>query len=431
MRAVVCERLGDPVSPPPNAPGAALRVSADAAPPPPAGRPPPGHVRVRIAAASLNFADILQVAGKYQDRPPLPFIVGSDFSGVVVEAGDGVPRDLSQPGARVCGVAANKAFAEEAVVPAAGVWRLPDGFKDLQAAAGIPVAFGTADLALRHRAGLKAGQTLLVLGASGGVGAAAVQIGRLLGARVVAVARGADKARFLRDVLGAHAVVDTAALKGGGGGGGGGEKHKEGGETDERALSAAFRAALAEAVASAGADGGDGGDRAEGRKRRPPTADVVFDNVGGAQFNAALRCASWGGQLLAVGFASGAIPRVPANLLLVKNATLHGVFWGAHLSNPAAGPGAAAALRESVGRVLGWAAEGRLAVHASARLPLEKVGEAALLMAGRRVTGKVLLVVSEEVGGGKGGGGGGEAAGTAGGGDALVGGPPPYPRSRL
>jgi len=459
MRAVVCERLGDPVSPPPNENGAALRVSADAAPRPPAGRPPAGHVRVRISAASLNFADLLQVAGKYQDRPPLPFIVGSDFSGVVIEAGDGVPAELSAPGARVCGVAANKAFAEEAIVPAAGLWALPDSLSDLHAAAGIPVAFGTADLALRHRAGLRAGQTLLVLGASGGVGAAAVQIGVLLGARVVAVARGPDKARFLRDVLGAHAVVDTAALAGEAG---------KAGEADERALGAAFRAALAEAMAGASVQaptgsegpgpgpssgGGAGGGKTRRRRRpHPPTADVVLDSVGGAQFGAALRCASWGAQLLSVGFASGAIPHVPANLLLVKNATLHGVFWGAHLSSPAAGPEAAAVLRASVSRVLGWAAEGKLAVHAEARFPLERVGDAAALMAGRGVTGKVLLVVSSEAEAraaaaaeGKGGaavdaagGGGGKRrvaadADAAGGGEGapLLGGPPPYPRSRM
>jgi NADPH:quinone reductase len=415
MRAVVCERLGDPVNPAPNAPGAALRIADDAAPSPPAGRPPPGHVRVKIAAASLNFADLLQIKGLYQDRPPLPFIVGSDFSGVVMAAGDGVPAELATPGARVCGVAANKAFAEEAVVPAAGVWKLPDALSDLHAAAGIPVAFGTADLALRHRANLKRGQTLLVLGASGGVGAAAVQIGVLLGARVVAVARGRDKARFLREELGAHAVVDTSAL--------GTEK----GEADERALGAAFKRALQEATAAGGGDSSSSSS-SDQKKRRPPTADVVFDNVGGAQFNAALRCCSWGSQLLAVGFASGGIPRVPANLLLVKNATLHGVFWGAHLSSPAAGPAAAAVLRDSMRQVLMWVGEGRLKVHAAARFPLERAGEAMAAMAGRKITGKVLLVVADAVGGDAGDA---DTAGAGGQGAALVGGPPPYPRSRL
>jgi sacsin len=405
MRAVVCEQLGDPLAA--GDANAALRFTTDAPSPPSTAPPPPRPVRVRISAASLNFADLLQVAGKYQDRPKLPFIVGSDFSGVVVAAGDGVPSELRAPGTRVCGVGANKAFAEEAVVPAAGVWRLPDGVEDLHAAAGVPVAFGTADLALRHRARLQPGQTLLVLGASGGVGAAAVQIGRLLGARVVAVARGEDKARFLREDLGAHAVVDTSALQAAGGGG------KGGGEADEKALCAAFKAALKQVTSGGGST-----------KPHPPTADVVFDNVGGSQFSAALRCASWGAQLLSVGFASGSIPSVPANLLLVKNATLHGVFWGAHLSNPQAGSQAAALLRGSVGQVLSWVAEGRLSVPVSARLPLERVREAAALMAGRKVMGKVLLVVDE----------GEAAADTAQGeaeGGALVGGPPPYPRSRL
>lgn len=409
MRAVICEHLGDPLDPPPNAPGAALRVRDDwPAPLPQGALPPAGHVRVKIAAASLNFADLLQVAGQYQDRPRLPFVVGSDFSGVVIAAGPGVPPEIAAPGTRVCGVAGNAAFAAEAVVPAAGVWRVPDALTDLQAAAGIPVAFGTAELALRHRAELHAGQTLLVLGASGGVGAAAVQLGVLSGAAVVAVARGEDKCKFCREQLGAHAVVDTAALQ---------VQEEKGGDSNGKALVAAIKAALAQAVA---AKAGAGGQQQSKHPNHPPTADVVFDNVGGDQFAAALRCCSWGAQLLAVGFASGAIPRVPSNVLLVKNATLHGIFWGAHLSNPAAGHEGARVLREGVGRVLGLAAEGKLRVHTSARLPLARVGEALALMAGRRVQGKVLLVVDED-----------EGAAGGNGGKALIGGPPAYPRSRL
>lgn len=411
MRAVVCERLGDPLSDD----AAALRFTPDHPAPPP--DLPRGHVRVRICAASLNFADLLQVAGKYQDRPSLPFVVGSDFSGVVVASGDGVPDDLATPGTRVCGVGRNAAFAEYAVVPAAGVWRVPDGLA-LDVAAGVPVAYGTAWLALERRAHLRAGQTLLVLGASGGVGAAAVQLGVAAGARVVAVARGADKARFLREELGAHAVVDTAALEAGGGG-----------ETDEKALAAAFKGALKEATTTmSDSSSGSSGDKPRTTRPHPPTADVVFDNVGGAQFSAALRCASWGAQLLSIGFASGAIPRVPANALLVKNATLHGVFWGAHLSDPRAGPEAAAALRASVAKPLAMlAAEGRggggaMRVPVSAKLPLERVREAAALMAGRKVTGKILLIVKAEE----------EEKGKVDAVDgALVGGPPPYPRSRL
>jgi sacsin len=429
MRAVVCERLGDPLSD-----DAALRFTPHHPAPPPGAPLPRGHVRVRVCAASLNFADLLQVAGKYQDRPALPFVVGSDFSGVVVAAaGEGVPAELAAPGTRVCGVGRNAAFAEYAIVPAAGVWRVPDGLA-LDVAAGVPVAYGTAQLALEGRARLRPGQTLLVLGASGGVGAAAVQLGRAMGARVVAVARGADKARFLREGVGAHAVVDTSALP---------QPPSGGGETDERALAAAFKAALKEATTGdgGGSSSSSSSSSSSNRPRRPhhpPTADVVFDTVGGAQFSAALRCASWGAQLLSIGFASGAIPRVPANALLVKNATLHGLFWGAHLSDPRAGPEAAAALRASVAGPLAMlAGEAKeagaggaggattLRVPVSAKLPLERVREAAALMAGRKVTGKVLLIVAPEEGLGR-------AAGEdAADGGALVGGPPPYPRSRL
>jgi NADPH:quinone reductase len=425
MRAVVCERLGDPLSPPPGAPGAALCVH-DSWPAPsasnPAG-PPPGHVRVRISAASLNFADLLQVAGLYQDRPKLPFVVGSDFAGVVVAAGaTGVPAEIATPGTRVCGVAANQAFAEEADVPAAGVWRVPDALTDLPSAAALPVAYGTADLALRHRARLQQGQTLLVLGASGGVGAAAVQLGVLAGATVVAVARGEDKARFCREQLGAHAVVDTAAVAAAAAASSSSEaagSGNKGGGGDNRALAAAFKAALARAVAATT------GQQQQKRRPHPPTADVIFDNVGGDQFSAALRAASWGAQLLAVGFASGAIPRVPSNVLLVKNATLHGVFWGAHLSNPAAGPEAARLLRQGVARVLGLVAEGKITVQASARLPLQRVGEAMGLMRGRKAQGKVLLLIGKEERHQQ------QQATDEAGTGALVGGPPPYPRSRL
>ncbi|KAF6260847.1 hypothetical protein COO60DRAFT_838483 [Scenedesmus sp. NREL 46B-D3] len=245
---------------------------------------------------------------------------------------------------QVCAVTQGGAFAEEVVVPAAAAWHIPAGV-DAAEAAGVPIVYGTADLALRHRARLREGQTVLVLGASGGVGTAAVQISKLLGARVVAVTSGADKAAYLRQ-LGADAVVDTAAP-------------------------AAAGQRLHKLIAAAA----------------PKSVDVVFDPVGGQALFESLKCVAWGAQYLVIGFAAGDIPKVPANLLLVKNTTMHGVFWGSYMAKDYA------VLAGGLRQVLDWAGQGRLALQVSHRFQLHQLPQAMAALLGRQVRGKVILTM--------------------------------------
>ncbi|GIL79795.1 hypothetical protein Vretimale_12388 [Volvox reticuliferus] len=334
MKAIICESLGDARTPL----GEGVLKLAEV-PKPGLG---PGTVRIQVASSSLNFPDALQIKGEYQDRPKLPFIPGSEVSGVVAEVADGV-KNL-QVGDKVCAVQQGGAFAEQVVAPAAAVWRVPDGVP-LQDAAAIPIVYGTADLALRHRAQLKAGQTVLILGAAGGVGLAALQLSRLAGARVVVVAAGAAKADFLR-TQGADAVLDSEKLA-----------------AEGTALHKALRAAA------------------------PKGVNVVFDPVGGAALFEALKSVAWGAHYLVIGFASGDIPKVPANLLLVKNTTMHGVFWGSYMSYQPR------VLAESMQQVLAWFGEGRLRVEVYGRYPMERVTEAFAAILDRRVRGKVLLTV--------------------------------------
>eukprot|EP00198_Chlamydomonas_reinhardtii_P006595 XP_001695931.1 predicted protein [Chlamydomonas reinhardtii] len=331
MKAIVCEGLGDARSP--------LGTGCLALKELPEPKLPDGHVRVQVAAASLNFPDALQIKGGYQDKPKLPFIPGSEVSGVVTEVASGV-KSL-RVGDKVCAVRQTGAFAEQAVVPAPAAWRVPEGLA-LEDAAAIPIVYGTADVSLRHRAQLKPGQTVLVLGAAGGVGVAALQLAKLAGARVVAVAGGAAKADFLR---------------------------------------------------------GQGADAYWGhwtfhlfQQPSAPTAftgvDVVFDPVGGSQLFEALKCVAWGAQYLVIGFASGDIPKVPANLLLVKNTTMHGVFWGSYMMHQPR------VLADSMRQVLEWFGQGKLRVEVFARFPLERVTEAFQVILDRRVRGKVLLTMA-------------------------------------
>ncbi|KIY97737.1 hypothetical protein MNEG_10225 [Monoraphidium neglectum] len=325
MRAVACEALGDPCKPL----GSGVLVLRQDEPSP--ALPTEDHIRIRVSAASLNYPDALQIQGSYQDKPKLPFLIGKEASGVVTAVGARVKA--FKPGDAVCGVGDAGAFADEWVVHQASVWRVPDGL-DPQLASALPIAYGTADLALRHRGKLGPGQTLLVLGASGGVGTAAVQIGKLVGARVIAVTSGAAKADYLRG-LGADAVVDAAAAPEGA------PLHK-----------------LIRAVAPKGG------------------VDVVFDPVGGKLLAEALKVVAWGAQYLVIGFVAG-IPKVPANLLLVKNCTVHGVFWGSYMQRQPK------VLRASMDQVLAWAASGQLQIPISHRFGLEGVPEAMAVLLGR------------------------------------------------
>lgn len=323
MRAVVCRQFGEPRT-----------LAVDDMPSPKLGA---GQVRIAIAAAGLNFADTLMVAGKYQEKPPFPFVPGLEAAGTVREVAPDV-NDV-KIGDRVVALLGAGAFADEAVASAADVYRIPDRM-DFVTAAGFPVAYGTSELGLNHRGHLEAGETLLVLGAAGGVGLTAVEIGKAMGARVIGAARGADKLA-IASAHGADATIDYAAED--------------------------LRLRVKELTDDRG-------------------ADVVFDPVGGDMFDAALRATAWEGRILVVGFAGGRIPAPPANLLLVKNIATIGVFWGAYRKR------SPAVLRQSFARLFAWWSDGKLKPHVSHRLPLAAVAEGMELLLTRKSTGKVVLV---------------------------------------
>jgi NADPH2:quinone reductase len=298
----------------------------------------PGPLEVRVATrfCGLNFADSLLVAGRYQVRPELPFTPGFEASGEVVELGEGV-TDLSL-GDRVVALPAFGAFAEEIVLPAARTFPCPDSVPHHLAAA-LPIAYGTAYLALTRRARLERGDWLLVNGAAGGVGLAAVDLGRLLGARVIAAAGSRDKLE-LAAAYGAAALVDYT------------------------------REDLAARVKEITSGRG---------------ADVAIDPVGGDAFAATLRAMAFEGRVVVIGFAAGDIQPVAANHLLVKNVDALGFYWGGyHRHEPAL-------LRHTMGRLTNWCASGEIRPHVCARFPLAEVAAGIELLLGRRSTGKVLL----------------------------------------
>ena len=380
MRALVCREWGDPTKS--RAEGGVLGVEDV----PPPGRVPPRGIRVRIICASLNFADCLLVRNLYQEKPALPFTPGGEFCGAVLELGaelqKGGPFRVGQVVAGA--VVGGGAMAEELVVPdaSASAFVVPAGISPA-AASSFPIAYGTAYMALAQRARVGPGTRVLVLGAGGGVGLAAVQIAKALGAVVVAVARGAAKVEACR-AAGADACLDSDALHASSD-----TKHvvrhetngtpaprhasthkkKKKKETFE-SLPSATRAAF-----------GEGN-----------LADVLFDPVGGAAFHRGLSSIRWGGQALVIGFASGAIPALPLNVALVKNITVHGVYWGAHAAKD---PGAMARCAREVGGLL---ARGSLVpkVDVSATAPLARAHRAFAALEQRRVVGKAVVVVSGE-----------------------------------
>ncbi len=301
----------------------------------PLPEPRPGEVRVKIAACALNFADLLMIEGKYQERPEPPVTLGMELSGTVEALGPGTTGPAI--GTRVAvysnggGLAEHGCFAADRCLP------IPDAMP-FDAAAAFQIAYGTSHVALDHRARLQPGETLLVLGAAGGVGLTAVEIGKKMGARVIACARGADKLK-IAEAAGADHLIDseTADLK-------------------------------AEVKALGG-------------------ADVVYDPVGGAQFDAALRATNPEGRMIVVGFAGGTVQQIPANHLLVKNVTVIGLYWGGYLSfRPKV-------LTGSLATLMGWYTEGALHPHISHRLPLERAGEALELLRSRKSTGKVVVTI--------------------------------------
>jgi len=303
--------------------------------------PGAGQVLVAVRACGINFPDTLIVQGKYQFKPPPPFAPGGEVAGVVEALGAGV--EGIRVGDRVVAMGGFGGIAEKFVTDAPRVLPIPDGV-DFVTASCLTMAYGTTLHALRDRGQLRAGETLLVLGAAGGVGLAAVQLGKRMGARVIAGASTAEKLETCKR-HGADALIDYS------------------------------REDLKERVKAL--TGGNG-------------ADVVYDPVGGALTEAALRATGWNGRLLVVGFAGGDIPRVPTNLVLLKGCSLVGVFWGmAMMRDPVRG-------REQLQEILGWVKDGSLRPQISARYPLARALDALLDVQQRRVQGKAVVVVGDE-----------------------------------
>ncbi|CAI8370273.1 MAG: Phthiocerol/phenolphthiocerol synthesis polyketide synthase type I PpsC [Rhodospirillaceae bacterium] len=319
MRALVCETLG-PVN--------SHRVQE-------IPDPVPGkrQVAVRVHACGVNFADTLIVQGKYQERPELPFVPGSEVAGEVIALGEGV-KGIAL-GQRVMALTSVGGFAEIALAAADTLIPLPDGI-DFTDAAAFTVAYGTSHVALETRAQLKAGETLIINGASGGVGLTALEIGKMMGATVIGLASTEEK-RALVAERGADHVFDVADPE------------------------------LRDKVKALGG------------------ADVGYDVVGGDAFNTMLRCMKFEGRLLTVGFASGEIPQVPANLLLVKNISVVGVYWGSYArNNPSV-------LMKSLVQLTQWLKEGQLRPHVSVVYSLDEATKGLEALANRQSVGKVVI----------------------------------------
>jgi len=297
--------------------------------------PKSGQVLLKNHAVGMNFADTLMVKGSYQEKPDLPFTLGMEICGTVQALGTGVTS--LAVGQRVAVFGGTGGLADYGCFDAQKCVPVPDVMPSTDAAAFL-IAYGTSHVALDYKAKLQPGETLLVLGASGGVGLTAVELGHLMGAQVIAVARGGEKLAIAQRA-GADHLIDS--------------------ETDDiRAI-----------VKSLGG------------------ADVVYDPVGGEQFTAALRAANPGARLLPLGFASGTVPQIPANILLVKNLTVIGFYWGAYARiKPQV-------LTDSFAQLFRWFEQGRLKPHVSHILPLEKAVEALDLISSRRSTGKVVVTL--------------------------------------
>jgi NADPH2:quinone reductase len=327
MRALRCNAFGPPES-----------LVLEDLPSPRAGA---GEVVVSVKAAGVNFVDVLIIQNKYQSKPDLPFSPGTELAGVVKEIGHGVTH--LKPGDAVFGFTVHGAFAEELKAPASRFVHIPKGM-DFVTAAAFLVAYGTSFHALHDRAGLKTGETLLVLGASGGVGLAAVEIGKALGARVIACASSEDKLAVCRE----HGADETINYSSGN-----------------------LRNSIKAICVSTG-------------------IDVAYDPLGGQSTEQVLRSMAWGGRLLVVGFASGTIPSVATNLTLLKGCSIVGVYWGEFTErNPKL-------YAEGLQRLSAWYGAGMLRPHVSMCAPMERAAEALRKMEQRQVTGKVVLQVSTD-----------------------------------
>lgn len=305
----------------------------------PSESPGAGQVKIGVRAAGVNFPDVLIIKGEYQFKPTPPFAPGAEVAGDVVAVGAGV-TDV-KVGDRVIGMCGWNGFAEEVVLGADRCLKIPPSM-DYDVAAGFPMTYGTSHHALVQRGRLKAGETLLVLGATGGVGTAAVEIGKVLGAKVIAAGGSDDKLAVVKEKYGVEHVVNyrSASLK-----------------DQVKAL-----------TSGAG-------------------ADVIYDAVGGDLFEQSLRSINWDGRLLVVGFAGGTIPQAKANLILLKGCSVVGVFWGAFTAREPE------TNRKNFAELFRWYEEGKLRPHISHRFPLARAAEALTAIVNRQVVGKAIITI--------------------------------------
>lgn len=324
MKAVLCSEWGGPE-----------KLSMGDAEPP---SPNAGEVIIDVKAAGVNFADTVIIQGTYQLKPEFPFTPGLEVAGTVAQLGKGV--DNVSVGDRVVGIPNIGAFAEQVTVKAPAVVRIPDSM-DFETAASFAVAYSTSHMALGYRAGLKAGETLMVFGAAGGVGLTAVEISKIMGADVIACASSQEK-------------LDLCARRG--------ADHLINYSDED------IRDRVKEIT------GGKG-------------ADVIYDPVGGKAFDAAMRSINWEGRIVVIGFASGDFNQARTNIIMVKNIAVMGFYWGSYsMHNPSA-------IGDSMTELIGMWEEGKLKPHISHTMPLEQAGEALALMMGRQSTGKMVLTV--------------------------------------
>lgn len=325
MKAMICKELGGPE-----------KLVLGELPEP---KMLPGHIRVKVAACGINFPDTLIIEGKYQFKPDLPFAPGAEVSGVVAEVGKGISH--VSVGDRVIAMAQYGGLSEEVVVPAPAVIKIPDDMP-FDVAAGFILTYGTSYYGLKQRAQLKKGESLLVLGAAGGVGLAAVELGKAMGAKVIAAASSADKLNVTKE-HGADECINYT-------------------ESD---LKDTVKALLKKGV------------------------DVVYDPVGGDLFDAANRCMGWNGRYLVIGFASGRIPELPANLPLLKGYSLMGVFWGNFVMREMQ------ASMQNNQELLDMYQSGQLKPLISQVFPLEEAAAAMQCLTSRKAKGKVVVNIAD------------------------------------
>lgn len=331
MKAALCTHYGPPEE-----------MVIDEVPAPVPGK---GQIVVTVKACGINFPDVLMIQDKYQFKPKLPFSPGGEIAGVVKEIGEGV--NTVKPGDKVIVSTGWGGMAEEAVAEAARCVPMPDNL-DFAVASSFFVTYGTSYHALHDRAHLKPGEYLVVLGAAGGVGLSAVELGKAMGAKVVAGASSTEKIALAK----AHGADDGFVYPSG-------------------PLSKDQQKALSEEIKRL--TGGNG-------------ADVLYDPVGGDYAEPALRAMNWQGRYLVIGFAAGEIPRIPLNLTLLKGCDIVGVFWGASMTrDPKTG-------LANLAQITKWIAEGKLKPHVSARIPLARGGEAIRMLMDRKAQGKVVVV---------------------------------------